>query len=136
MDPKDILKEGRKILDPIMSKNGFSFKITNSGSSSGGNFVACEYRKGDKRLEFHVRYNLGLVTYNMGGVELTHSDYMRLKNAHNKYPGFSNNPVDGFRDLGFDLENFCLDFIVGKGDELLRLSKTFQENPDQFKGLP
>ena len=39
--------------------------------------------------------------------------------AHH-YPGFSDDPLDGFRHLAHDLENFAGDFLIGSGEVLAR----------------
>jgi hypothetical protein len=127
MHPDECLQAGRETLAPLMECHGFSFAALSSGASSGGNFASGEFRRqqGDdlRRLELHVRHSLGLVTYNLGGLALSHADYMRaLLGPHgdNDYPGFSDNPLDGFRHLLHDLERYATDFLAGPGDEFER----------------
>jgi hypothetical protein len=31
---------------------------------------------------------------------------------HHRYPGFSDDPLSGFRDLTYDLENFAISFLI------------------------
>ena len=53
-------------------------------------------------------------------MSLRHVDYMRALKARNQYPGFSDDPLDGFRHLLHDLEQYASDFIDGPGDEFAR----------------
>ncbi len=67
-----LLKEGRKLIDPIMEANGFHWVPGPAGKSSGGNFDSGEYVKNDRRLELHFRHFLGLIIYRIGSNSLTH----------------------------------------------------------------
>jgi hypothetical protein len=130
--PIEALEAGRKILDPILGPPGFVFAHTANGDSSGGCFAAGEYVRESRRLELHFRYSLGLVTYHIDSFSASHEAYMRelLGNAKlNQYPGFSDDPVDGFRHLAHDLAIYGQDFLFGTGDELIRAS--LQEAKEQ-----
>jgi hypothetical protein len=114
-----ILEEGRKLIDPIMKANGFRWEAGATGKSSGGHFASGQYVKGNRKLELHFRHSLGLVTYHIVDVSLFHEDY-RLHVAGKgkaQYPGFSNDPLDGFKHLATDLSNFASDFLSGPGEE-------------------
>jgi hypothetical protein len=120
MNPKQILQRGCEVLDPIMTRHGFTFVEGLSGQGCGGLYASGEYVRGDRRLGLFFRYSLGLVTYHIGELSLPHLEYMRAllgRNGENQYPGFSDDPLDGFRHLKHDLENFCTDFLSGTGDE-------------------
>ena len=137
MNALETFRTGCKILDEIMNPHGFFLVEGDSGQSSGGNFASGEYVKGDRRLEIHFRYSLGLVTYHIGSLSLTHDAYMRAllgKNGGNKYPGFSNDPMDGFRHLRSDLSRFCGDFLSGSGEEFERCVAKAQER-EKIKGF-
>ncbi len=87
-----------------------------SGDGSGGRFARTDYVRGDRRLELHFRYSLGLVTYYLGAVAISHEAYMRTvlgPRGNNQYPGFSEDPLDGFRHLRHDLQRYCDDFLSG-----------------------
>jgi len=117
-DPGENLRRGREILDPLLTTHGFGFVVEASGRSSGGEFASGEYVRGDRRLELHFRHSLGLVRYHVGPISMTHGDYMRAlgREGQHRYPGFSQDPLDAFRDLRSDLEAFCGDFLAGAGD--------------------
>jgi hypothetical protein len=123
MNALETFRAGCRILEEIMNPHGFFLIEGASGNSSGGNFARGKYVRGDRRLEIHFRGSLGLVTYHRGDLSLTHEAYMRAllgKNGGNKYPGFSDDPLDGFRHLRYDLAHFCEDFLNGSGEELER----------------
>jgi hypothetical protein len=80
-------------------------------------------------LELHCRYSLGLVTYHLGDLTLGHEDYMRSllgPAGPNRYPGFSEDPLEGFEHLRHDIECYALDFVAGSGDEFRRCAKEAQ----------
>src|SRR5260370_7390063 len=110
MPPIEILREGRSLLDPVMHRHGFSFKDGPTGRSSGGHYASGVYVNGNRRLEIHFRYSLGLVTYHFGQTSLDHESYIHAllcTTARNKYPGFSEDPLDAFTWLAYDLEHFA-----------------------------
>ncbi len=124
---KELLRAGCGILDPIMTRHGFRFIEGASGkSSSGGDFACGQYVRDKRGLELHFRYSLGLVTYHLATATVSHHSYMHeLLGAAggNKYPDFSDEPLDGFRNLAFDLENFAADFLSGNGEVLVRAAQ-------------
>jgi hypothetical protein len=115
-EPQQMLRAGVEILDDLMRSHGFVYTPTTAGVGSGGPFAAGEFRRLDRRLELHYRYSLGLVTYHVGQLTLSHEDYMwsvigQRRGSH--YPGFSKEPLDGFRELLADLNQYCGDFLAG-----------------------
>jgi hypothetical protein len=136
MKPEDILIEGIKILNPFLNKNGFRFTFKEKGRSSGGKYAFGIYSKGNRVIELHYRYGLGLINYSIYNTQLFHTDYMKLLGVKkNHYPGFSNDPFQAFRDLLYDLENYAGDFISGDGIEFQNLADKLLQNPDMFKGF-
>ena len=106
MEPTEFLERGHEILAPLMDLNGFVFERGLAGSGSGGPFARGAYVRGEHRLEFSVRHALGEVTYRVGKTVITHEDLMRVVAGPRRaqYPGFSDDPLDGFRHLRNDLE--------------------------------
>lgn len=118
----ETLTQHAKLLEPLLVSHGFGFKIAATGKGSGGYFAAGEFTRGDRRLELHFRYSLGIVTYHLGPSSMDHAEYMRSvlgKQYASHYPGFSSDPLDAFRDLLRDLEEHCGEFLEGS-DDLLR----------------
>ncbi|NTW29619.1 MAG: hypothetical protein HGA39_09715 [Coriobacteriia bacterium] len=115
MDAREALAAGQLILEPALVPWGFVFVPAREGESSGGNFASGSFVRGNRSLELHFRYSLGLVTYSTDGLCLAHSEYMRSlgRRAESEYPGFSSDPLDGFRHLRSDIERFGQEFIEG-----------------------
>jgi hypothetical protein len=71
---------------------------------------------------------------------MTHEAYMRSllgRGGGNQYPGFSSDPLDGFRHLSHDLTRFCGDFLDGAGEEFRLCHARAEEraNVTGFKAL-
>ncbi len=138
-DPEELLKEGAEILLWTLQPCGFTFRIRRRGSGgSGGASAEGWFISGNKRLELHFRWSLGLVTYHVGNRRLGHEDYMRsLRVRHEAaYPGFSEQPLAAFEHLSSDLTRYCQDFLLGEGKEVARFADEIAANPAKFKGLP
>ena len=114
--PKSSLLEGAEILEKALAPNDFHFRFHGEGKSSGGTYAWGEFVRGDRRLELHVRVNLGLVRYHVATESASHDYYMReigvLERCH--YPGFSEDPKEAFLGLAHDLA-FADDFLTGTG---------------------
>jgi len=118
----EIFRTGCEILDRIMQPHGFQFVPGESGMSKFGPYTQGDYVRGDRRLELHLRYSLGLVTYHIGDMSVSHDAYLRALTkgeGGNQYPGYSDDPLDGFRHLAHDLQKFCDDFLSGDGKILI-----------------
>lgn len=116
MNAKDSLTAGSTILAPLLSPHGFTFEFREEGRGSGGFFAWAEFVREERRLELHFRHSLGLVTYCIGPLHARHETYMKELGVlgRNQYPGFSDDPLDGFRHLANDL-GFADDFLSGNG---------------------
>jgi len=115
-----VLAAGRAVLEPVLAPEGFEWVPGGAGHSSGGQFASGSFVRGTRRLELHFRFSLGLVTYHVGGTSLDHESYMRVVlggKGGNQYPGFSSDPMDGFRHLAHDLREFGQAFLSGSGEE-------------------
>ena len=115
---------GLNILKPILVANNFKWIAGKSGVGSGGTFSSGKFLKrflssSNRSLEISYRFNLGLVIYTIGKNKLSHEDYMRVaaENNRNEYPGFSEEPAEGFEHLANDLKNFAQDFLTGTGEK-------------------
>lgn len=116
IDASEALRAGVDVLACFMRSHRFIYISTVEGRSSGGNYTKGEFRRENRCLDLSFRYSLGLVTYRMGSFVLSHEDYMW--SAVNRrwaaeYPGFSADPIDGFRHLLSDLQQHCSDFLEG-----------------------
>jgi len=136
MDPIEMRQGGADILGPVLKPHGFAFAPGEVGKGSGGHFAQGAFVRGNHRLEFSVRNSLGLVDYRVGDKRITHEEYMRVvaPPGKNSYPGFSDDPLDGFRHLASDLKKFCGVFLTGS-DADFEAVVTQAENSPRKKGL-
>ena len=137
--PGEILRQGCEILDPLMRAHGVAFGKTCSGRGSGGPFARGSYLNGDRELELHFRFSLGLVTYHFRDIQIGHESLMRLvaENCRvSKYPGFSEDPLDAFRGLAYDLENFGSAFLLGDFETFSRCVTAATKQRSGFARIP
>ena len=124
MQPAEQLLAGIAILDPIMAPRGFRFAMTLVDRGSGGDFATGSYVRDDRQLELHFRRSLGLVTYRVQALVMAHEDLTYVQQARlgrAQYPGFSDDPLDGFRHLRSDLERFGVSFLDGTDAQVREL---------------
>jgi len=119
-DAVRILEAGADLLSPVLSPARFTFQLTHQGRSSGGDFATGRFTRGGQYLEFHVRHSLGLVTYGWDGTAISHGDYLRGLGVAGAYPGYSTDPLDGFRHLALDLAGPLSGFREGNRREYER----------------
>lgn len=126
INPEEILRQGSELLKPLFSGHGFALVPLSKGKSSGGQFASAEFRRGDRSLEVHFRFSLGMVTYRLGSESMSHEEYMCSvlgKPHQSHYPGFSKDLLDAFRDLHYDVRNWGQEFLKGTDDRLLSRMK-------------
>jgi hypothetical protein len=128
-DPVAVMTAGSVILGHVLSAAGFTFQLTCTGQGSGGRFAVGRFTKGSQYVEFHFRYSLGLVVYGWGDATLAHADYLRGLDLTGAYPGYSADPLDGFRHLALDLAGPLRGFINGDRIEYERVRSAAAEAP-------
>ena len=136
-NPAEILEQGCTLLDDLLQRHGFKREKIVSGKGSGGPFATTSYLNGDRKLELHFRFSLGLVSYHLGLASISHEAFMNAilgPKGGNKYPGFSDEPMSAFRDLAYDLETHCGAFLTGDKSEFARYVKMARKN-DALKGF-
>jgi hypothetical protein len=87
---EELLQRGSAVLAPLLLKHGFLFKAFALGGSSGGSYASGEFTRSTRRLEFHVRHSLGIVSYLLADRSMSHQQYMRSVHGvpdRNYYPG-------------------------------------------------
>jgi hypothetical protein len=134
----ETLNLGQAIVAGKVLPFGFIWRTGNSGASSGGAFASGEFVRSDRKLELNFRWSLGLVAYRLGSDSISHEEYMRALLGHsggNQYPGFSNDPMDGFRHLAHDIEQYCSDFLNGTDHDFLAIVARARANSPR-RGLP
>ena len=139
-EPRELLHRGRAVLDPVLCSRGFTFRLIKEGSGSGGHFAVGRYEKPGRSIELHVRFELGIVIYRLNGSELRHQqlmDCLGVMREDQAYPGFSEDPVEGFEHLRQDLEGPLRAFVDGEEDaRFLECAEEPVVTPDPERHLP
>ncbi|MEQ1521036.1 MAG: hypothetical protein ABL936_07175 [Aestuariivirga sp.] len=127
--PSEVLEIGQRIIAKFLEPFGFVWFRGDSGKGSGGQFASGFFERGDRRLELHYRWNLGLVSYHVGQNGVSHEEYMRSLGhlSEARYPAVFENQLEAFEALTSDVRNFCEDFVSGSGDSI----KTARKAADQ-----
>ena len=121
--PEEILRQGSELLMPLFAKHGFVLEQSGAGESSGGRFASAEFRRANRKFLFHFRFSLGMVSYHLGSESISHEQYMCSvlgKPNLSLYPGFSSDPLDAFRHLCEDIQNYCIEFLEGTNEAFQR----------------
>ena len=137
-DPEATLRAGIEMLDPVLNPHGFKFVFEQAGKGSGGQFAFGKYVRGDRILELHFRYRLGLVTYHIGESSLDHESYMRSLGVYgkNSYPDFPTDPLRIRPVLAQDLVRTSQNFLIGDGAQFHQHAAQLKNKPKVFSGLP
>jgi hypothetical protein len=131
----DLLERGVAELAGVLGPAGFEFIETEDGATNGGTFASGEFLRGDRRLELHVRSSLSLVRYHFGEAALSHEELVRGVRGlegiaeEGQYPGFSSDPMAGFRHLRHDLERFGAIFLRSGAKAFRALKKWVDKHP-------
>src|SRR5579863_8418422 len=118
-DAQAVLERGSELLKPLLLRHGFAYRALDAGASSGGQFASAEFKRETRRLEYHYRYSLGIVSYHLDSRSMSHQEYMQSvigKPNASHYPGFSSDSMEAFRHLLLDLEEHCADFLEGSDE--------------------
>jgi hypothetical protein len=93
-----------------------------TGSGSGGPLAHVTWWRGRQYIETHVRGALGIVKYGCGDLRFLHQEYLRWRGVHGAYPGFSDDPLDGFRHLRDDLLGPAADVLTLTDEDFSRVA--------------
>lgn len=141
--PTALLERGVAELTAVLGPAGFEFIQTEDDVTTGGAFASGEFLRGDRRLELQVRSSLTLVRYHFGEESMSHDDLVRGVRAleaiaeEGQYPGFSSDPMVGFRHLRHDIERFGAIFLRSGAKAFRALKKWVDKHPKKsgFAGL-
>lgn len=135
MTPRELLERGLPELAAVLEPAGFVFIDGGDQSDSAGPSASGDFLGRDRRLELHVRFALGGVRYHFGDYSISHEDFVRGVRGTDgiegpsEYPGFSEDPLAGFRHLRADLERFGAVFLRGGAKAFRALKKWLDKNP-------
>jgi hypothetical protein len=108
VNPEETLAAGNALLAPLLTPAGFVLESSTSAHGSGGPFAVARWGRGRQFIELHFRWALGIVRYGWGDAVIEHRDLAAALRVKTVYPGFSSDPLDGFRHLAEDLHgNFA-----------------------------
>ena len=128
-----IMSEGVEILSPALIPHGFELVfVDGTVGGSGGPSAHAQFVRSDQLLDLHFRLSLGLVSYRWGDTELSHRDYLFGLGAQGSYPGFSDDPLDGFRHLERDLAGPLTGWATGDRAAFLEAAKVASERSSRW----
>lgn len=78
------LTDGLKILDPFLTKYGFTLDNLENGKGSGGQFTIATYKNGDKKFIIGYRDSIGELCYKYGNKVVGHEFYLKQIGHGNK----------------------------------------------------
>jgi len=126
MRPLPELINGLKLLDPFLTKYGFTLDSYENGKGSGGQFTTATYSNGEKKFVIGYRYSIGELYYQCGKLTVGHPFYLEQLGQGDKmkFPDFqSDDKLQSFRHILQDFELIKKDFFEGDGTELKRIAK-------------
>lgn len=104
VDPDALASIGNHLLEDLLGPAGFQRRPAEGGAGSGGTFTVARWTRGSQYIELHVRQALGIVRYGWGSESFDQAHVLgALGHSRGAYPGFSDDPVDGFRHPAEDL---------------------------------
>jgi hypothetical protein len=124
-----ILDQGIAILAPALLSSDFKHVPGGRGFGSGGPSAEAAFTRKRQVLSLHFRHSLGLVTYRWRGIELSHQEFLRGVGRTGTYPGFSDDPLDGFRHLRADLEGPLKGWVTGRYRDFAAAAKAAETPP-------
>jgi hypothetical protein len=135
MTPKELLDQGVAELTKVLEPAGFVYIDGGEQMGSGGPSANGDFLRDDRRLELQVRSSLGVVRYHFGDYVISHEEFVHGVRGTERiagpmeYPGFSEDPLAGFRHLRADLERFGAVFLTGGAKAFRALKKWLDKNP-------
>ncbi len=135
MTPKELLERGAAELGKVLEPAGFIFVDGGVESTSYGLAARGDFLRDGRQLELHVRASLDVVRYHFDDYVISHEDFVHAVRGTERiagpseYPGFSEDPMTGFRHLRADLERFGAVFLSGGAKAFRALKKWLDKHP-------
>lgn len=125
MTPETMMAEGNAILAEILTPADFVLGPTHSSPGSGGHFATARWIKGEQFIELHMRWALGIVRYGWSDEVFDHLHIVGALAVSKSYPGFSDDPLDGFRHLAQDLKGPLSGILGSENREVLACARAW-----------
>jgi hypothetical protein len=126
MTPEAMMATGNEILGSVLQPAGFVMTPTELGRGSGGGFAIARWVRGRQYIELHCRFALGIVRYGWEDEEFDHSHVVSALGVVASYPGFSNDPLDGYRHLVGDLDGPLSPVLGNESETVLAQARQWQ----------
>jgi hypothetical protein len=125
MNAEEMLGAGNSILAEVLLPAGFALGKTGSAKGSGGHFATAKWTRDAQFIELHFRYALGIVRYGWDEEAFDHRQVVGALVASASYPGFSDDPLGGFRHLAQDLSGPLSRILGAENREVLQLARAW-----------
>lgn len=136
MNPLPELTNGLKILEPFLTKFGFTLDNFENGKGSGGQFTLATYKNGDKKFVIGYRYSIGELYYQCQDKAVGHEFYLKQLGHGDKmkFPDFqSDDSLETFRNVLHDFELIQVDFFEGNCKEFVRIERLQADYINELK---
>ncbi len=130
MTPLPELTNGLGLLEPFLTRHGFTLDNYENGKGSGGHFTIATYKNRDKKFVIGYRFSIGELYYQCDDLTVGHDFYLKQLGYKDKmkFPDFqSDDKLESFRHILSDFELIKLDFFEGDCKELKRIAKVQKE---------
>jgi hypothetical protein len=133
MTPLPELTNGLGLLEPFLTRHGFTLDNFENGKGSGGHFTVATYKNGVKKFVIGYRFSIGELYYQSDDLAVGHDFYLKQLGHGDKmkFPDFqSDDKLESFRHILADFELINADFFEGNCKELKRIAKIQKEITD------
>jgi hypothetical protein len=136
-EPREQLQAGIEVLNPFLNHVGYQFQFEQDGTGSGGHYAYGRFINGDRSIELHQRWGLGIVNYQIGDLAIDHSSYLAGlgvdRDSHYLWLRLELG-IERYNGLLQDLQEFCDDFLTGDADQWRKIAMAHAEaeKADQF----
>jgi hypothetical protein len=124
-EPRELLQAGVEVLNPFLNSVGYHFQFDHDGQGSGGYYACGRFACGNRSIELHHRWGLGIVNYQFSGFSLDHSAYLDGlgldRDSHYLWLRLEAG-IDRYEGLLEDLRQFCADFLTGTASQWMSIA--------------
>jgi hypothetical protein len=136
MNPLPELINGLRLLEPFLTRHGFTLDTYENGQGSGGQFTRATYKKADRKFVISYRYSIGELYYQFEDLAVGHDFYLKQLGHGDKmkFPDFqSEDRLETFRNVLHDFDLIRSDFFEGDCKELKRIEELQKKHIDNLQ---